>query len=223
MKTPHIDRALLAVCAYTAYTIVKPFWLSRLDGAAFWLGDVASFVLLPALLWAWLPADERQSLLRRPNSKPTPDGAWVAAFSWGVCLFLFDHWVFGSPLHSALEEASWHKGYHLNYHARTPKGAALVLTYAYYALTAAVVEETIYRGSAALRSTGAPVWLRALASSLAFAVVHWASGLSNTVFAFVSGVVLFRLAHVYGHIGPPMVAHATFWVFAGFFAWGRAA
>lgn len=48
------DYALAAVAIYFAITLSKKFWLPALDGAYFWMADVACFVFLPATLVAVL-------------------------------------------------------------------------------------------------------------------------------------------------------------------------
>jgi len=213
--------ALIAFTVYFVITLSKKFWLPLLDGVNFWMADAACFVLLPALLVAVfrLPLVPAFRIGERSNAR-LDTGLLVYLTLLNVLgLFLLSQigWGIGAKLVRHFPEALPRV---IDYYGHAPKaGICFVLAIAYFAVTAGVVEEYVFRG---LLSTVCghyfprSVSVFVIVSTLSFAWIHWGGGLANVVLAGLTGVLL-ALIHVRtGDLRLPMLAHTLIglrWLF----------
>lgn len=183
-----------------------------MSGVDFWLADAACFVLLPVLLVAAfrLPSVPEFNIRERKNARLD-----VGLLVYFTLLSVLGLWLLS---HIGLViGAKFARHYPdvlprvINYYAHIPKeGISAVLATVYFAVTAGVIEEYVFRG---LLSTvcghyfrrSVPVFV--ILSTVSFAWVHWGGGLVNVIAAGVQGVLLTFVYVRTGDIRLPMLAH----------------
>lgn len=206
---------LLAVFPSIAIGLLNGLYkesLFRAEPLWFWLADIAQFVLVPIvsllLLWrvsALAPRD--YGYVRIAGTNPwralafwtaVATFALLACYQGGVKLF--------APLFG---EATAAFGYEQTIGTRTWTRFVAVL---YYAATAALVEETIYRGLPWLYfRLATPArharWAYVVASSVLFSAIHWENGAHELAATGLVGVVACVLYLRIGSLWPLIGAH----------------
>jgi membrane protease YdiL (CAAX protease family) len=164
----------------------------RASPPLFWALDIAQFVVVPAascwLLWRFAGvAPAHYGLSRIVQHHPLHElvvytaviAAFVAGYGLARILALF------APLLWA--------GHSFSYQAAIPGGVAAVAALAYFAFSAGLAEEVVFRGLPALYlgarlSPAAFAWVYPLASAAAFAAIHWEQGSREFVATFLLGL-----------------------------------
>lgn len=199
-----------AVLPTAALLTLNGFYLGaafRASEALFWLLDLLQFVLVP-LVSVW--ALSRLSGVRPRHYGLGPlageDGPAMAVATYALVIGVY---VYGYGLAKILAlMLPWEWPATAFFYTRAipthPGGALAVL--AYLSLTAAFVEEIMYRGlpALALRPDVYP-----LVSGAAFAVIHWESGTREVLATFMLGVVLAALYLRIRNLWPFVAGHAV--------------
>ena len=177
----------------------------------YWSLEIAVWLVLPAALLAAAARvasidARRLGLDGRLCGRPSPTGIAVA------CVVLSATWP---SAYAVLEEfaAAWLPTAPLFvYESVVPASQpGRFLAAAWFALTAGVVEEIIYRGYAwqVCRDLAHPRSWFLLAGPLVFASVHWEAGVASVFVAWVFGVMAAALYLALRNLWPLMVAHAV--------------
>lgn len=181
---------------------------------AFWFVDVTKFVLLPgAVLWCLARfggVRPRDFGLRWPR---TPDernallgGAFLACFVLVPVYFLAQEWIWRVWPHSAPE---------FTYELALPRTSVLRwLVIGYYAITAGVVEEIVFRGlpwtwAVRFGDTRAIRWTWVAVTSVLFGLAHWENGASDALAAIVFGVGAATIYLKLRSLWPLILAHVV--------------
>jgi len=182
--------------------------------SAFWLADIGKFVLVPCIiLWGlarFAGVHPRHYGLRWPQTLEERErllGGTLLA-----CFVLV-------PLFFAVQRLLWLLGYYalpaFGYEETLPEGHFLRwLVIGYYALTAGLVEEIVFRGlpwawvepvgdSPATRGA----WV--VATSIVFALVHWENGGPGMLAAGAYGIGAALLYLKLRNLWPLVVAHVV--------------
>jgi membrane protease YdiL (CAAX protease family) len=212
LNLPIEQRAFAAFSIYLCVTLSKKFWMPALNGSTFWLADVACFVVLPLILFFTLNLQLR--LNYKPSMRGKKNHGWGAVvFMGGLCFLAV--WA----VDMVTELVGWRIARQhpdllpmvISYRSHIPESGALkALVIVYFALTAAIVEEYVFRGllGAFIKNAVAFVAL----STLTFAIVHWGGGFANVFGALFSGLIL---AIVYANtkdLRVVMLAHGFYWL-----------
>jgi membrane protease YdiL (CAAX protease family) len=206
------QKAATAFLIYFAATLSKRYWLPGLNQSMFWLADVACFIGLPLVLFFAFQLPIRP----RFNSAltATTSNDWSAVFFMAALCFLG---IWGVGLMT--DRMGWRVAQRhpdwlpmvINYRSHIPEsGVMKSLVTVYFALTAAVVEEYIFRGllGSILKSHVAFVSL----STLSFALIHWGGGFVNVFSAFFSGLILAIVYVRTKDLRVVMLAHGFYWL-----------
>lgn len=182
--------------------------------SAFWFADIAKFVLVPgAILWCLARFAGLHPLdygLRWPG---TPEArAKLLGGTLFACFVLV-------PLFFAVQQLLWSAGYYampaFGYEATLPHGQALRwLVIGYYAVTAGVVEEIVFRGLPwawveHFGDTRATRGAWVVATSIVFALVHWENGGPGLLAAGAYGIGAALLYLKLRNLWPLVVAHVV--------------
>jgi membrane protease YdiL (CAAX protease family) len=178
--------------------------------ALFWMLDLLQFVLVPALgFW----------MLWRAGVRPSDYGL---ARIGGVMPYLLVTAVFsiGYGTASALSpyvSLAWGSGGSLYTRAIPLDPGLALVTLLYICLSAAFVEEIVFRG---LMFLALPRRLFVAASALAFSLIHWENGSWETAASLVLGLALALLYVRIRNLWPFIFGHALTDMldFAGFFS-----
>jgi membrane protease YdiL (CAAX protease family) len=202
--------AAWAILPTAALLTLNGFYLGaafRASEALFWLLDLLQFVLVPlASVWA---------LGRLAGVRPRHyglgalrggDGPFMAAATYVLVVVAY---VFGYGLAKILAlMLPWEWPATAFFYTRAiptdPLAALVVLVY--LSLTAAFVEEIMYRGLPALVF---PPSIYPLVSGAAFALIHWEGGTREVVATFLLGTVLASLYLRIRNLWPFVAAHAV--------------
>ena len=210
-------RYSLPFLIYFAYTLTKGFWLDRLGDVGFWGADTVSLVVIPLLLVVVFRLPIRPAQLR-DTRKDKSQGFWVPVVVNGFLvafvlrMIFFFTWVafarWGIDQFQILPPR-------ISYVDRMPKeGLGYYLFVVYIALTAALVEEYIFRFC--LRKALSPYTSAAMPfivlSATTFGLAHWGGGFYNLVAAFLCGLLLASVYVKAGALRLPIVAHAFDWL-----------
>jgi membrane protease YdiL (CAAX protease family) len=210
-------RFSLPFLIYFTYSLAKRLWLCRLDGAAFWIADMVSYVVIPVVLIFAFRLPLRASELRDPPARQL-------SRSWGPVLFngflvacgVRIVFVVGALL---LSKAGVHDDLILPptiaYADKVPKSAPwFYMGIIYLALSAALVEEYFYRYllRAAWRQHSKSAVAFVLVSATTFALVHWGNGARNVITAFFAGLLLATVYVRVGDLRVPITGHALDWL-----------
>jgi membrane protease YdiL (CAAX protease family) len=202
---------------YFGYTLTKGLWLNDLGPVGFWVADVASFVVVPILLILVFRLPLRMPELRDKRNDRT-EGSWILIAVNG---FLIAFALFMIFFLSRVAFARWGIDESvilppkIVYEGRIAKdGIWYYVDTVYFALSAALVEEYIFRfvlRRALLPYTSAALPF-VLVSATTFALVHWAGGLQNLFAAFFGGLLLASVYLKSGDLRLPIVGHAFYWL-----------
>jgi membrane protease YdiL (CAAX protease family) len=184
------------------------------SAAAFWLADIAKFVLLPGIVLWWLArhADvrPRDYGLRWPRTQDERSallgGTLLACLVLGPAYFVAQDWIWRAwPAAAPV----------FSYDTALPaSGSARWLAIAYYATTAGVVEEIVFRGlpwawTVRFGDTRAIRWIWIAVTSILFGLAHWENGtpdvLAAGVFGIGAAVLYLRLRSLW----PLVLAHVV--------------
>jgi membrane protease YdiL (CAAX protease family) len=182
--------------------------------AAFWFADIAKFVLVPGvILWCLArfagvhPRDYGLSWPRTPEARERLLGGTLLA-----CFVLV-------PLFFAVQQMLWFAGYYglpdFGYEATLPHGQVLRwIVIGYYALTAGVVEEIVFRGLPwtwveHFGDTPATRGAWVVVTSIVFALVHWENGGPGMLAAGAYGIGAALLYLKLRNLWPLVVAHVV--------------
>jgi len=188
--------------------------LHRWSASAFWLVDAAKFVLLPAVvLWCLArfagvrPRDYGLRWPRTPEERNALLGAALFA-----CFVLV-------PLYFAAQELAWRAGRFtapdFGYETALPAARFLRwLAIGYFALTAGIVEEIVFRGlpwtwAARFGDTRTTRWTWVAMTSVLFGLVHWENGLPEVLTTGVFGVGAALLYLKLRNLWPLVLAHVV--------------
>ena len=210
--------AIAIVCAlFYTLGILHGFYngpVYRAGPAYFWLADITRWVVLPVICLSALTRRCRivpsSYGLVWPSSKRSQDALliWcvvaavlIDAAYYGVAGPLWKHGGFTRPA--------------FTYNETIPTGVvAHGLVVMYYAATAGVVEEVVYRGLMWLGISmivtprfAKPAYV--LVSSLLFASIHWANGVPELAATFAVGVVAALLYLRIGNLWPLVIGHTV--------------
>lgn len=178
----------------------------------YWCADLAQWVLIPAIclyaLARFAAIGPRAYGLRGPDAE-LPAGSLAVATVLACAVFALAYFGTSALAERWLPQAPPHFSYaHL-----IPSGAMRVPVVIYFALSAGIVEEVVYRGlplaalGAAIRERGVlPAYV--LVSATLFSSIHWEGGLIGLIPAFVVGVVAALLYLRIGNLWPLVIAHA---------------
>jgi membrane protease YdiL (CAAX protease family) len=215
------------VGVYLALAALKPFVFAWGTGQWFWVVDAVFFVLMPLVLWglASAPARALRFAAVQPSSAP-PDPAdlwmlqtlgYLAALGAirATLLAIEQTDAAASAAHSAAAHWPWPQ---VAYAAQMGSGAMRVALACYAALTAALVEEWVFR-VLLLRVAQARAWSAVVyvgVSSVLFALAHVGPGPVSVLFTWLAGVGLAALFWRWRLFGPAVLAHfvfdlASFW------------
>lgn len=211
-------KLLAALLAYLGVVYSKRFWLGSLDGMPFWLADATCFVVIPAILIAWVV---RQGSPFKEFERPVLYGparmnAGTVAFYSLTCLTIL---LLVTPIAAGLATAIRRANpdlliQTLNYGSKLPKdGSFKVFAALYFGLTAGIVEEFFFRG--VLKTVmGAYVTQSKLAfvliSTLIFGSAHWAAGLGAVISTGCWGFAFAMLYLWTKDLRPLMISHCLF-------------
>ncbi|MGE0330897.1 MAG: CPBP family intramembrane glutamic endopeptidase [Ramlibacter sp.] len=206
---------LVAIFPVVALALLNHFytaWLFTINANLFWVADGVHFVLVPLLVWCLV-------------LRPAGIGAAQCGLSWsagargggmevGTTVFLavaLVAWTW--PVGRVLGLVFWEQCCTFQYQqaiARTP--AAAWLTCVYFAATAALGEELIYRALPWLYAQAVVPerWRRAvyvLATSTVFALAYSEQGIGGILATFWFGVVTARMYSRYRSLWPLVLGH----------------
>ena len=184
--------------------------LTRVGTHWFWLSDVVQFVVLPAAAVIYLFKQ-----LKTPPSKFGFRGPTTYETYWELaglsCLAIFLYWVCFDVLRHIVARFITTPASSVLFAPALPTTQPLrFLLVLYASLTAAFVEESVYRSipwlyfKTRLKSPRAPF---VLLSSVAFAVIHWEQGLGIVISAGMLGLVAAGLYTKVENIWPFVIAH----------------
>lgn len=179
------------------------------SSAAYWSFELTTWVAIPLVAFSLARRDCRLTLDHlgfhtrfRNSNGPIVTVILVAIFPFA------DHFVYAKAHHYFAGHLSTSSLF--QYGSVMPEsGFGRLLIKAYFAVTAGVIEESLYRG-AALHLFGSGKWSRLWFMAVApviFAAVHWESGVANTAAAYVSGLFSALGFLYFGNIWPLIVGH----------------
>ena len=203
---------LYSISIIFALGVVNGFYkepLFNISKYAFWAQDFIHFVLLPIVILLYLYKrcnlhPKQYGLIKPGKLYPLPELVGASLFT-AFILYITYISVYGVSLKVATSYG-YIKPY-FSYHSVIPEGILNLPVVIYLALTAAVVEEIIFRGipyklifeNKQIRNKKS-VYI--LITSFLFAVIHWESGYPNAISAFVFGLLAAWLYHVYKNLWP---------------------
>jgi len=180
-----------AIGFFVLLGLVNSAWRSPDAKVLFWLADLSQFVILPVAIVI---------LLARKFKIGPPDYGFTSIQKSGASAFnlITLAWV-TLLLFAAYELTSrylWLYGHFTRpevvYRHFIPSGVARPYVTVYFALTAALVEEMVYRGlfwrALAGLSSRYRVGLYIIGSSMLFAAIHWENGWPEVIAAGVFGI-----------------------------------
>jgi len=181
----------------------------------FWLSDFFNFVIVPISLSIYFykqynlkPTD--YGLIKPNRGYPLSEiiGASIfTAFSLGCIYALVDYMA-----HGYLNDFFGYIPPSFSYSTAIPSGLLKLPVVIYLAITAALVEETVFRGipyklmSIYLNTKNKDLIFISI-TSLAFALIHWEDGYGSFLSAFVFGLLAAKLYLFYKNLWPLIGAH----------------
>ncbi len=219
MNFVYDHRFAFAVSAYTALVFSKLIWLPLLDGSAFWIADFFCFVVFPFVVAKSLGMLSLPSFgfgHKRVGNRSTGEFLFCVLITY-LCLIIATK--IGSFLGDkvAIAYPDNFKALY-SYASKIPNQQMLrFLVMVYFAATAAVVEEVVYRGllSHAVGKYILPKWQMIafiLISTISFGIIHIGTGISNTASAIFAGLVLSIAFTKTKDIRVTIAAHALHWL-----------
>jgi hypothetical protein len=205
---------LLAVFPTLALELLNTFWLEPLilrGPAIFYAADILQWIIVPGLVWAFL--------LRAPHIKPKeygfPDSSQTpslisVAQALSVALLL---WLAYKPVFVIAYRWFWPYAENFGYSAIIPKLFPWnILISLYFSTTAAVVEETVFRGlpwlyfSCFLSPARRIIWYLIL-TPLLFAACHSEQGPHGVIAAWAYGLTAALLYIRLRNLWPLILGH----------------
>lgn len=209
------ERALFAALLLAA---IAPFWVNGYVNsliadtpALYWTFELLSWFVIPALVaWAahrylgitWAQVGVTRELFGRRRPLLLAMMCIACAFAFYAVYAAADAWfsrVFtGSP--------------YFDYQTLIPEaGPARFVLAAYYALTAGVVEEVLYRGALfrLLQGLRGATALYLLLSPVIFSSIHWEGGASNLAATWVVGLFAAVLMLAFRNVLPLIAGHVA--------------
>jgi membrane protease YdiL (CAAX protease family) len=219
MKFIHAHKYALFVITYTAVVFSKIAWLPLLNGAAFWIADIVSFVFFPLILAKRLNLFALPAYVLPGKFKQKLSILELIFFILITYLCLLIAIKIG--LFLGLKIAKINPNFFpplYSYASKIPAQSILkFVVLIYFAVTAAIIEETVYRGylSHAIAEYVPQKWQIVsfiATSTLIFGMIHLGTGIANTVSAIFAGFVL-AIAYVKTKdIRVPIAAHFLDWL-----------
>ena len=218
---PHHSRAVAFAAAPTVALLTLNglylAWALRHSAALFWILDLLQFIVVPgASLWALSragvrPADYGLGRMVAPERR----GRDVRAYAIVLVVFCITYGTASAV--SPYVSLAWGSGGSLYNRAIPLEPALALLTLLYICLSAAFVEEIVFRG---LLFACLPPSRYVLVSALAFSLIHWENGSWETFATLVLGLVLALLYIRIRNLWPFIFGHAVtdMLAFAGFFS-----
>ena len=185
--------------------------LHALNPLWFWMADIAQYVLVPGVVF--------YALLRYGGIRPNQYGykAITASDLIGLtALITFIFWLSYKPLGILFSILLGTTDPEFGYASTIPQPTVLhAITVLYFAVTAALVEETVFRALPWLYIMRLPasrfdrfnIPAYVLCSSILFGLVHWENGLHEVLSTFVLGVIACLLYSRIRNIWPLVGAH----------------
>lgn len=171
--------------------LVNSSWRSTDSKVLFWLADVSQFVILPMAVVA---------ILSRKFKIGPPDYGFASTQKSGASAFNLITLAWVTLLLFAAHELTskylWLYGNfarpRVTYHHFIPSGVARPYVIVYFAMTAALVEEMVYRGlfwqALAALSSRYRIGVYVIGSSLLFGAIHWENGWPEVIAASMFGI-----------------------------------
>jgi membrane protease YdiL (CAAX protease family) len=181
--------------------------------AGFWFADAAKFVVLPAIALAWLArvanVRPRDYGLRWPRSRAQRTELARATLLAVLALPLLYQVAATVLWQLPFDDAAPAFGYGTTL---APDGWLRWAGIAYFALTAGVVEEILFRGLpwlwlSAWPRVAARRSVYVLGTSIVFAATHWENGIPELASTFAYGTAAAMLYLRLGSLWPLVVAH----------------
>jgi membrane protease YdiL (CAAX protease family) len=219
MKFFRAHKYALFVVAYTSLVFSKIVWLPLLNGAAFWIADIFSFVVFPLMLAKKLNLFDlpHYVLPGKPKQKVSIYELFFLILITYLCLLI----AIKIGLFFGIKIAKINPNFFpplYSYASKIPAQNILkFVVLIYFSVTAAIIEETVYRGylSHAIAQYVPQKWqiISFIATStLIFGMIHLGTGIANTVSAIFAGFVL-AIAYVKTKdIRVPIAAHFLDWL-----------
>lgn len=216
---PNSELIAIAAFLYITLALCKAPVLALLGGGWFWFGDVVCFVAVPALLmgmlagWRWRRIPVVWQGLQRQVHPPSAVAFWCVVAT--LAFFAVDQFSIRVGIRLA---RSWSGAWPalLSYATHLePHGIVRWVQVMYMAFSAALVEETVFRGLLyrwflPQKATASRVVAYVTVSTALFASVHWSHGVVNLVEAIGVGLLAACMYHRLGSLLPLVTAH--FWV-----------
>jgi hypothetical protein len=205
-------KLLLALAPFVILSLADGWYKEPLfawSPAAFWVADALKFVVVPVAALAWLRvhAGVRPALygLARPGNFNRVDFLKLAVLVCAVMAYLLDS---STRLGAALfpDRPSF------TYLGAMPQGLPRPLLAVYFALTAALVEEVMFRGLPWLWLSGYMEgnrlrWTYLLWSAATFAGTHWENGHGQLLATLIYGLAAGGWFLVLRSLWPLVIAH----------------
>jgi membrane protease YdiL (CAAX protease family) len=198
-----------------AAALLNGLWIEYLyhsNPAYFWAADISEFVLFPALGVAVL------GLLggiwpHQYGIRQLPRGYSPAELFGLFALVMFMYWLFYSPIREFTQQFLWKSEAAFGYKSVIPPDGVLkILAVGYFSLTAAFLEEVLFRGLPWLYLSlrfpnGGFTGTYILSTSLLFAMIHWEQGPAGVIAAFTLGLIAATMYSKLQNLWPFIVAH----------------
>jgi hypothetical protein len=207
---------LIPFAAFVAFDLFKGLIWPSVTGWSFFALDATSFILVPIVVIRiyqnWFGSDLRlfyRYALGAPTLDPNTLDLLLASLGATIFIFLGNRLAaaVGGGIASLLPSVL--PNVHL-FKEREWSGSHLA-TAIYYALTAGITEELMFRGvfKRVLDVTfkNATMVAYVLGSSITFAAVHFSHGLGNVVAAFLTGIMCSLAYAKIGDLRPVIFAH----------------
>jgi hypothetical protein len=205
-------KLLLALAPFVVLSLADGWYKEPLfawSPIAFWIADATKFVLVPALALAWLRlgAGVRPAHygMARPDNLDRADFLKLLVLVCAVMAYLLDS---STRLGAALfpDRPSF------TYLGAMPQGMPRPMLALYFSLTAALVEEVMFRGLPWLWLSGYMEgnrlrWTYLLWSSITFAGTHWENGQGQLFATFIYGLAAGGWFLVLRSLWPLVLAH----------------
>jgi uncharacterized protein len=206
------DVILLALFPFIALGLANGLYFTTLavsNPLLYWIADGFQFVAVPALSFWFLI---KHGVLPVDYGFHGPIPGSSLAENFGLVLFItFLYWLSFDPINSILYRVFWDSASAIPFSPALPEAKAWrILLIVYASLTAALIEESVFRAlpwlyfEKRLRSPELPY---VLTTSLLFGLVHWEQGIHTIVAAGILGIVAALLYVGIRNIWPFIIAH----------------
>jgi membrane protease YdiL (CAAX protease family) len=209
----NVKKLLIALTLYMVVVLSKRFWLGDLSGVTFWAADFACFVVIPLILFIWIrPIEFSSPTLPVKNKRPYFFISYIVIFQALACMIILlftCNWGqrFGSMIEIAYPNLLPST---LDYASKLPSNSEYKLVFAlYFGLTAGVVEEFFFRGviKKITDSYKRSHLTFVVTSTLTFASIHWAAGITALSISAAAGFSMALLYLKFRDLKPLMLGH----------------